>query len=330
MKPERNITLEVLKLFASYMVVFIHVSFQGDIGIAMDALARFAVPFFFTVSGFYSYRISLKKIKKRAKHIFYLLSIAVFCHTLCKSALFILTHDYSGIILYFREYLQPKELAALFLWNMPVHLDYLWYLLAMLYVYFVFYWITKFHLSEKHVFFIAVSLLVITVMLGEILSLFSISLPIALVRNFLFLGFPCFALGLLLKKHEDRFSVIPGALILSAVVLGVLEPLLSRFLFGRKEIYVGSILLLLAFVCIASRYSDVRYPKAVTALTGCSAYIYIFHIVVSSVMMAGYSMLSIDTAFPIILDIHPFIVCIATTILALVVTKTIHPLIFRK
>ena len=133
----------MLKLLASYMVVFIHVSFKGTAGIAVDAVARFAVPFFFVVSGFYSYHISLDKIRKRAKHIFFLLVIATVCHTLCKTALMLLTHDYNGISVYFREYLRPEALARLLLLNMPVHLDYLWYLLAMLYVYYIFYMITN-------------------------------------------------------------------------------------------------------------------------------------------------------------------------------------------
>ena len=60
---QKNNTLELLKLFASYMVVFIHVFFHGNAGIAVDALARFAVPFFFLVSGYYSYQVSCEKIK---------------------------------------------------------------------------------------------------------------------------------------------------------------------------------------------------------------------------------------------------------------------------
>ena len=47
MIAQKNHTLELLKLFASYMVVFIHVSFTGKFGTMVDALARFAVPFFF-------------------------------------------------------------------------------------------------------------------------------------------------------------------------------------------------------------------------------------------------------------------------------------------
>ena len=70
MSSQKNSTLELIKLFASYMVVFIHVPFYGKYGDAIDAIARFAVPFFFLVSGFYSYQIDCEKIKTSGKAIF--------------------------------------------------------------------------------------------------------------------------------------------------------------------------------------------------------------------------------------------------------------------
>lgn len=44
MARRRNTTLDVLRLLAAYMVVSIHVMFYGLPGVAVDALARFAVP----------------------------------------------------------------------------------------------------------------------------------------------------------------------------------------------------------------------------------------------------------------------------------------------
>ena len=80
MNMQRNNTLELLKVFAAYMVVFIHVIFSGYVGTAIETLARFAVPFFFVISGFYSYGISTQKIKKRIKKILILIVFAVFSY----------------------------------------------------------------------------------------------------------------------------------------------------------------------------------------------------------------------------------------------------------
>lgn len=52
---KRYITLDLIKIIAAYMVVFIHVSFPGHFGKVIVCLARFAVPLFFIISGYFSY-----------------------------------------------------------------------------------------------------------------------------------------------------------------------------------------------------------------------------------------------------------------------------------
>ena len=64
MNYQKSSTLELLKLFTSYMVLFIHVKFYDKLGTVVETVARFAVPFFFLVSGFHSYEITCDKIKK--------------------------------------------------------------------------------------------------------------------------------------------------------------------------------------------------------------------------------------------------------------------------
>ena len=82
MSNQKNYTLELLKLFASYMVVFIHVPFNGKIGDVAVALARFAVPLFFFISGYYSFQIKPAKIIKRMKNILGLFMVQL-CATPC-------------------------------------------------------------------------------------------------------------------------------------------------------------------------------------------------------------------------------------------------------
>ena len=51
-KKQYNL-LDALKIVAAFFVVCIHVHFPGDLGRCVIAVARFAVPFFFMVSGFF-------------------------------------------------------------------------------------------------------------------------------------------------------------------------------------------------------------------------------------------------------------------------------------
>ena len=109
MSRNRNDTLDIIKLFASYMVVFIHVAFYGGVGYVLDALARFAVPLFFLVSGFYSYKITPDKIKHRMFRLIRLLAFAVLVYTLFDVLYSLVKHDKQEIVLYFCEYINPKN-----------------------------------------------------------------------------------------------------------------------------------------------------------------------------------------------------------------------------
>ena len=68
-KKRENETLYILKVWATFSVIAIHFGFLGQIGVFYKVLARFAVPLFFMISGFYSFSISEEKLKKRIKCI---------------------------------------------------------------------------------------------------------------------------------------------------------------------------------------------------------------------------------------------------------------------
>lgn len=55
-KHQRNTCLDLIKGVACIFVVFMHCEFPGVFGIFVQSIARFCVPFFFMVSGYYCYR----------------------------------------------------------------------------------------------------------------------------------------------------------------------------------------------------------------------------------------------------------------------------------
>ena len=58
---KRNQIVDVFKIVSAIFVVFLHFPFPGYLGKAVFSIARFAVPFFFIVSGYY-YSKSNKKL----------------------------------------------------------------------------------------------------------------------------------------------------------------------------------------------------------------------------------------------------------------------------
>ena len=329
MNTQRNTTLELMKLLASYAVVFIHVLFYGRFGIIVDAIARFAVPFFFLVSGFFSYRIAPEKILKRAKHILYLFIFGMVCYNIMKMLQHVLVSDMDGILVFLHDYIDIKALLIMMLFNKPAHGIYLWYLLATIYVYVVFYFATVHHANERTVFSVCVGLLCLQLLLGEFGFIFPERPPVFLVRNFLFMGIPFFGFGLMAKKYEQTLRHIPNALLIISAAFGILATILSRLLLGESQLYVGSLFILFPLVIIFIKYPHIKQPRIFSELAGCSTYIYIFHVMVAYVLEVLYKFLGFDRGSSIELQmLHPIFVCIISTIVAYIICKIINT-IFR-
>lgn len=75
---QRLYSLDTFKTIACFMVVLLHYPIDGIIGIYIASLARIGVPFFFLVSGYFSY-IGLydrsRHLKKIKKYLFLLIGV---------------------------------------------------------------------------------------------------------------------------------------------------------------------------------------------------------------------------------------------------------------
>lgn len=66
----RNSSLDLVKGIACVFVVFMHCEFPGRLGILVQCVARFCVPFFFMVSGYFCYREEgITDYRKKIRHI---------------------------------------------------------------------------------------------------------------------------------------------------------------------------------------------------------------------------------------------------------------------
>ena len=230
---------------------------------------------------------------------------------------FVLRGNAKGISAYFSNYLNIATLIKAIVFNVPVSATHLWYLLASIYVYIVFYFVTVLHLNEKLVYFVSFALLFLHILLGECLTAVGFLVPRTIMRNFALMGIPFFVLGLFVKKHENKLKNVPNHVIIIAVVIGVFASLFSRYSFGENQLYIGSLFILFAMVATFIKYSTAKYPPFLNALSGCSTYIYIFHIMISVVINEIYKLFNINFNSSVVLQyVHPIIVCIISTAVA--------------
>ena len=325
MSQGRNSTLDIIKLLASYMVVFIHVLFYGKIGTLFDILARFAVPLFFTISGYYSKNITEKQIMKRIYHIFRLLIIAVTVYTLKQIYPYMINMDMQGMVQYFSGLFNLKSVLKLIVLNVPFYAVHLWYLFALIYVYAAYYFVTILNVQKKIIFLGSLLLLLMHLFLAEGLSACKIVVPIPIVRNFALMGIPFFGIGLLVNTYRYKLCEVSDRVILISFLIGIVATLLSRWFLGKNELYTGSLFILFSLVIIFVKYPNIKVPSGLLSLAGCNTYIYIFHPMVSDVIKRIYSIFSFNYNSSIALRmVHPIIVCVFTSLLAYIINNMIR------
>ena len=217
------------------MAVFIHCKVPSYFGMAVDAVSRFLVPFFFMISGYYAYSHGIGKFDtwKKIKHIG---GITLFASLFYISVSVVRYCVFGGPI-----DLRLVELLSFLLFNkppaiLPVHL---WFLFALLYVYSIYALIVRFNLYRFAYWMIPV-LLVIYVIMAQGMYLCGVNVHTMFYRNFLFYGFPFFMLGNWLRQKES-LNVNTISLWIIIAVSTVLV-LMERLALGRIfSIYIFNI-----------------------------------------------------------------------------------------
>lgn len=135
--PKRNQTMELCKFIASFFVVFIHAPFPGKLGGLVDCLARFAVPMFFMISGYFNYQATSRQVLRRLKHILTLFLIGALFRQFC-ICLSIELNGGSTIAHLLTVIPESDEIMRLLILQIPPYTGHLWYLCAMMVCYLIF------------------------------------------------------------------------------------------------------------------------------------------------------------------------------------------------
>jgi surface polysaccharide O-acyltransferase-like enzyme len=265
------------------------------------------------VSGYFAYCNSTEKIISKMKNIikiYFWGAVIYFCFY------GILTLYDSGIkaaVWYGISYFNPVFIFKFVIFNLPRSSEHLWFLVALIYVYALHYFIDKLKIKESIYLWIGVVLLAIHLLLGVGLSSIGIVIPICVIRNFLLMGYPFYCIGMLIRKNEDLIHkkfTYKRAMIL--ILIGVIETVISYFICGGNELYIGSVLVAVALLIISLKAKDIQINEKLIKLSQASTGIYLIHLVI------GYSLERIvATDMPVVKNVFPFLVCIISTFVVL-------------
>lgn len=190
---QRNYSIDILKFICATLVIFLHItcSYQDMV----LPLTRCAVPCFFMISGYLLYKdggIGTERIKRNLIHVAKI--------TLWATILFVFWKEFTSIK---QGGFLPstKQMIKWVVFNDCPFGFHLWYLYAYLYVLMIIMVIDK-HRLWNWLFVSIPILLLADLAFGKYsLVVFNKEFPYILVRNFLFVGLPYFALGALLRTR---------------------------------------------------------------------------------------------------------------------------------
>ena len=275
--------IEYCRILASVFVVFIHFEFPGVTGDLVSCLARFAVPFFFILSGYFAYPAEEAAIKKRILRV---LKINLYA-----TALYILWGSYKARYVYqgsrlfwLMEELSIANLAKWIFNNVNPFAGHLWYLSALLVCYLVLFLSLRWMEGRRHyqpLYTAGFFLYSIHFVLSTLSGAADLEMPILLYRNALLFGFPMFVLGIFLHNYQEkliRLYRLTATKLVLLVLAGIALSILQWVGIGRTELPVGTLLeaaalLLLLIVLPQSN----KVPGFVSRLGDISTYVYVTH-----------------------------------------------------
>lgn len=306
-----NAKLNLLKGFACMGVVFIHVVFPGIFGQIVQTASAYAVPVFFMIAGYYSFGRDKNTIRHRLKKIVCIFIIAWLIFFFYGMAGAVIGGEGLSAWLH-RNFNWKTPVKMIFFCTVDLAIP-LWYLIAMIEVYLVWYFVVKHGKEEAIVRFFPV-LFVLQVLTVTFFTTMDYEWFWRI--NFITRAMPWFLLGYHIKTREAeivrRFDarklILPVAVGCLITVIPVALDLPFRFE------STGYIPYAYGLFCLALKDPDKGLCRPVEYIgEKLSLYVYILHVPLSGAMddAAAY-LFGVDTAGGVYRWCRPLLVLPAT------------------
>ena len=298
-KEVRSKEIDIIKGFACMGVIYIHYSFHDLMGDFLQEINRYAISFFFFVSGFFfldsNLSISNNRIIRKIKHILLLLrnsGIFYFIYTI----IFYFIKDKNWNIIAFTQNLMNKEkIIKFFLFNHPFLYPHLWFSMSLLYCYLFMLLLNclRINIIQNLAFEIIITCFCLfsyhsLTEFGN-LKLINIFLSrINLKRNnsalFLFRAFPFFMSGIIIKK--TKFKQFKSNLLIFIFIIGSFIVCFEKSFFKISlNSYFGTYIQLISIISFCHKCGN--YSNKLIGLISyigreLSDKIYIYHVAVGN------------------------------------------------
>lgn len=284
MKNQRQINyfLNYLKGLACMGIVLVHCRFPQAPGAIITAFARSGIPFFFMLSGYYTFyadrETTLAVTGRRIKKTVQLLAAAMLLYIAWRFLPKLFSGGITEAFLWLKTALfQQQNIIDFLLLNVTDSVNgVLWYIPAALYVYLLFGILVKLRVSKKALYILAIILLIVNLSLCELGSVLGFGIHLKWYRNFLLTGFPFFMLGHYLHKKEKEIQLLSNKNIpVLIAVLGGGMVILESIFVGNALLYAGNVVFMIGLYLYAIQNSQSKKGTVIEQI-GSKLYLYIY------------------------------------------------------
>lgn len=284
MKNQRQINyfLNYLKGLACMGIVLVHCRFPQAPGAIITAFARSGIPFFFMLSGYYTFyadrETTLAVTGRRIKKTVQLLAAAMLLYIAWRFLPKLFSGGITEAFLWLKTALfQQQNIIDFLLLNVTDSVNgVLWYIPAALYVYLLFGILVKLRVSKKALYISAIILLIVNLSLCELGSVLGFGIHLKWYRNFLLTGFPFFMLGHYLHKKEKEIQLLSNKNIpVLIAVLGGGMVILESIFVGNALLYAGNVVFMIGLYLYAIQNSQSKKGTVIEQI-GSKLYLYIY------------------------------------------------------
>jgi hypothetical protein len=323
--------MDTVKGVACILVVLIHYNWGGEVSNALKAVGRFAVPYFYFLSGYYLpdregvlTRDNLGRKLTRTWKL--LLKSALIYAVFCVYWNSIMDSSWN-LWTFTKEKITRDWLIKLMLSCDPAVYAHFWYLIASVLCHGVL-WAACKPLESKRVFYpllFGVLLCVYSMFaeFNELLGLknfvyYTEKSRLVVSNTFMLRAMPFILFGICLKKYNiAEKKPLPGWLLLILAALGCLMAVLEDRRFGVTLMYTGTHLTTVSLALLSIWYPGKRIAGLGYIGGKLSMYVYIYHIAVGKMVDLGFAKLHLWGNIPL-KTMRPLIVLAGSLVFAAV------------
>lgn len=282
-KIKRYTSLDTLKCFCAFMVVFIHAGFSDNVfGYTFREICRIAVPIFFMISGYFSVGKDSKKIKLTIKKLLILQIVSDFAYFIFDIIKAIIMNE--EIIEVISSYFTIKSI----LFNLN---NVGWYIRALIYIYILFLIFLKTgkKISTNKISVYVITLIAVDLMLVKYSKLlFGYNPDVAMyepITKFIATGLSCFMIGMIIKRKENKFKKCKIYIPIILFLLNLFEIIMFKY-YDKNVVlcnYLCTIPFAMSVFSFAIGMDNLKSNLFSTIGQKYSTGIYLFHTIIQNI-----------------------------------------------